>query len=312
VACASVARVSDQASFEAQVAPFRGELRAYCYRLLGSMQDADDALQEALLGAWRGLPGFEGRSALRSWLYTIATHACTKVIAQRPPRQLSIEVSGPTDGVELEPMGVEPIWLEPYRLEAGASYELKESVEIAFVAALQHLPATQRAALILCNVLGFDAAEAAPMLGTTIASLNSALQRARATMEARGPKLSQQATRRALGVDREQALVADFVSAWERSDVSAIVALLTRDAKFSMPPIPNWFHGPAAIGRFFGERIFEMKWRLTPTEASGQLALLCRQGPSFNVGAIAVLTIEGASIAQITGFLDPKVHARFL
>ena len=141
--------------FEARVSPYRKELHAYCYRMLGSVQDADDALQEALLGAWRGLPGFEGRSSLRSWLYRVATNACLRLIGQRPKRVSPFEHSAASSGVELEPMLLEPIWLEPYVADAAASFESLESVELSFVAALQHLPANQRAALILRDVLSF-------------------------------------------------------------------------------------------------------------------------------------------------------------
>ena len=182
--------------FETRVGPYRKELHAYCYRMLGSLQDAEDALQEALLGAWRGIADFEGRSALRSWLYTIATHACVKLIAQRPKRVLPYALAQPATGVDIEPIVEGPLWLEPYPHDAAASYELLESVELAFVVALQHLPATQRAVLVLREVLGFDAAEVAGMLNTSVASVNSALQRARHSVSQQVPATSQQATRR--------------------------------------------------------------------------------------------------------------------
>jgi len=299
-----------EGDFGALVAPYRAELHAHCYRMLGSVHDADDALQDALLGAWRGFAGFEGRSSLRSWLYRIATNACLQRIAKRPKRVLAVEHREAAAGVEIEPPVESVAWLEPYPDDPEASYERRESVELAFVAALQHVPATQRAALILCEVLGFSAAEVAALLETTIASVNSALQRARASLAQRVPKPSQQATLRELGDDRQRVLVTSFVEAWARADVDAILALLVDDARFSMPPIPTWFAGRAAIGRFMSERMFATAWRLVPTRASGQLAFACYQGPEFRLGALNVLTLRGAKIAELTAFLDPAIHAR--
>ena len=311
-----------QDEFDAAVVRYRPELRAYCYRMLGSLHDAEDALQEALLGAWRGLAGFEGRASLRSWLYRIATNACLRVVAARPRRMLPHEAAPAASGVDVEPFVEGPMWLEPYPSEAESSdaqandaqaaFERRESLELAFVAALQHLPATQRAVLVLRDVLGFSAAEVAEQLETSVASVNSALQRAKDTVERKVPPMSQQATLRQLGVAGERALVDAFVNAWGRGDVDAIVALLARDATFTMPPIPTWFDGPAAIARFLRERVFATPWRLEPMRANGgQLAFACYQGPAFGVGALQVVSLEGASIKQITGFLDPAVHARF-
>lgn len=297
--------------FEAHVAPHRADLHAYCYRLLGSVHDADDALQEALLGAWRGFAGYEGRSGIRPWLFKIATNACLRVIAQRPRRMLAIEYAPPTEGVDVAAIVHDPIWLEPYPHDPGASVMALESVEIAFVAALQHLPATQRAALVLCEVLGFSASDAADVLDTTVASVNSALQRARETLSKRVPAKTQQATLRDLGDAKQKELVAAFVRAWEQKDIDGLVALLARDARFTMPPIPTWFDGRDAIARFFAERIFEYEWRLAPLRASAQLAFACRQSPDFRVGAMNVVTLRDDRIVEMTGFLDPAVHARF-
>jgi RNA polymerase sigma-70 factor (TIGR02960 family) len=299
------------AEFEAQVAPLMAELRAYCYRMLGSLQDAEDALQEALLGAWRGLAGFEGRSTLRSWLYRIATHACVRVISRRPRRMLALEYAPASDTTEVGAFVSEPIWLEPYPDDPAANYEQRESVELAFVAALQHLPATQRAVLILREVLGFDAASVAAMLETTVPATNSALQRARKALEQSRSVRSQQATLSDLGEDAQRALVASYVDAWARADVAALVALLADDVRFSMPPIPAWFAGRDMVARFFGERVFATPWRLVPTRASGQLAFACYQGPAFRLGALNVIALRDHSIIEMTGFLDPAVHARF-
>jgi RNA polymerase sigma-70 factor (TIGR02960 family) len=300
------------AEFEAQIAPHRSELHAYCYRMLGSLQDAEDALQEALLGAWQGLDTFEGRSSLRSWLYRIATNACLQLIARRPSRILSAEYSRPTVGVDVASVVEEPIWLEPYPARSDASYEELESVELAFVAALQHLPATQRAVLILREVLGFGAAEVAELIGSSVPAVNSALQRARQAVGERVPPLSQQAALRELGEAKQRELVAAYVDAWARADANALVTLLCRDARFSMPPIPTWFDGRNAVARFFAERVFATPWRLVPLRASGQLAFACYQGPEFRLSALNVVTLDGESIGEMTGFLDPKFHARFL
>jgi RNA polymerase sigma-70 factor (ECF subfamily) len=298
--------------FTEQIEPFRAELRAYCYRVLGSLADAEDALQDTWVGAFRGLQGFEGRSALRSWLYRIATNACLAIVAQRPKRLLATDYApAAVPGSDADAPVLEPFWLEPYPVDAEASFELRESLELAFVATLQNLPANQRAALILRDVLGFEAAEAASVLETSVAALNSALQRARATVEKRRPAQSQQAILRELGEPALRELAARFVEAWGRADASALIALLARDARFSMPPIPTWFDGRDAVVRFFAERVFATPWRLVPMRASGQLAFACYQGPEFRLGALNVVTLRGPIIQEMTGFLDPAVHARF-
>src|SRR6266540_4190630 len=242
------ARAGDEDAFRDLVEPYRGELHAHCYRMLGSLHDADDALQDTLLRAWRGLSGFEAGRPLRPWLYLIATNACLDAIAKRPKRVRPIDVSPPSgEGIGPgEPLTESP-WLEPYPdeilgLEDGyaapeASYEQRESVELAFTAALQHLPARQRAVLILREVLGYSARETAEALETTPVSVDSALQRAHKSIDERAPKQSQQATLRSLGDDALDDIVERFVAAWERNDVEAVVALLTEDARMTMPPL---------------------------------------------------------------------------
>src|SRR3954452_20373492 len=219
------ARTGDEVAFAGLVKPYERELHAHCYRMLGSVFDADDALQDSELRAWKAIKRFEGRSSLRSWLYTIATNACLTQIQRRPKRVLPIDYGPSADPFTGPGQPItETVWLEPYPdtdLEDGlagpaARYEQRESVELAFIAALQNLPATQRAVLILREVLGFSAKEVADALETTVAGVNSALQRARATVEERLPERSQQATLRALGDDELREIVDRYVDAWER------------------------------------------------------------------------------------------------
>ena len=307
--------------FDELVAPYRADLQAHCYRMLGSMHDAEDALQDALIGAWRGLDGFEGRSSLRSWLYRISTNSCLRLLKDRPKRLLSADF-GPPRGPD-DDLGapVDAAWLEPCPDEflplgpPESSYELRESVELAFVAALQHLPANQRAVLIMREVLGFSAAEVAESLDTSVASVTSALQRARKTVEDRVPARSQQATLTALGSEGERELVQKFVTAWENADIAEILTMLTDDVRFTMPPLAAWFDGIDDVGAFIGRHVFATPWRLTPTRSNGQVAFVCHQGTSdgahFAVGAVNVLTFEGNKIKAIQAFLDPAVLARF-
>jgi RNA polymerase sigma-70 factor (ECF subfamily) len=323
-----VARAGDERAYERLVEPHRAELRAHCYRMLGSAHDAEDALQDTLLRAWRGLGGFEGRSLLRSWLYTIATNVCLKAIERRPKRVLPIDygpAADPHDGPG-RPL-VESVWVEPYPDEllalgdglAGpeARYEQRESVELAFIAALQLLPARQRAVLILRDVLGFSAREVAEALDMTPPAVDSALQRAHKTVDDRLPERSQQATLRALGDDGQRAIVARFVHAWERADVDAVVAMLAKDAALTMPPLPSWFRGREAIAAFLGGWPFAggAAWRIVPTHANGQLAFgeytFDAEHGIFIPHGLCVLTFDGAEIAEITVFLGAELIDRF-
>src|ERR671931_1431773 len=272
------ARGGDEQAFARLVEPYRAELHAHCYRMLGSLHDAEDALQEVLLRAWRALGRFEGRSSLRSWLYTIATNTSLTAIERRPKRVLPIDYGPPADphgdGLGVPP--IEQVWVEPYPderlgLEDGyaapeARYELRESVELAFIAALQHLPATQRAVLILREVLGFSAREVAESLDTSVASVNSALQRARKTVDERLPEQSQQATLRTLGDDGLREVVEGYMDAMQRGDVEAVIGLVAQDAVWSMPPLPAWFTGHDTLREFmrFGPLSGDWRWRQVP------------------------------------------------
>ena len=295
---------ADDGAFAELIEPHRRELHAHCYRMLGSVHDADDALQEALLGAWKGRAGFEGRSSLRAWLYAIATNASLRVIERRRRRELP---DGPARGDPRAPLAapLAELWLEPYPDEL-LRYEDREGVELAYVAALQLLPPNQRAALLLRDVLGFSARETAEALDTSVASVNSALQRARAKLERERPARSQQETLRALGDERSRELVARFVDAWNRADVPAIVAMLTEDAHFSMPPLPTWFRGKDDIAAFLTARVFRTTWRFEVTSAERAARHGSAAGDpaaGATARALTVLTFEGEHIAAITAFL---------
>jgi len=328
------ARNGDEGAYQRLVETYRGELHAHCYRMLGSVHDAEDALQDAFLRAWRAISKFEGRSSLRSWLYTIATNTCLTQIEKRPRRALPVDLgpaADPTEGPR-EPL-VESTWIEPYAderfgLEDGlagpeARYEQRESVELAFVAALQHLPANQRAALILCEVLGYSAKEAAETLETSTASVNSALQRARATVSDRLPDQSQQQTLRALGDERVREIVDAYVDAWERADVDAVVSMLTEDAAFTMPPLRTWFGGREQIATFLRLSPLGGEWRWKPLRvtANGQPALAYYawddEQETYLPFALNVLTLRGDKISEVDAFItrsgedpDPEVLAR--
>jgi RNA polymerase sigma-70 factor (ECF subfamily) len=316
------ARAGDQTAFGQVAEPYRRPLHAHCYRMLGSVPDAEDAVQETLLRAWRNLPGFEGRSSLRSWLYSIATNVCLRMIERRPARVLPIDYGQPAD--PHDPFGeplVESTWIEPYAhdrlgLQEGlagpeARYELRESIELSFIAALQHLPPRQRAVLILRDVLGLSGGEVADALETTPAAVYSALQRAHQIVDRRLPDRSQQATLRSLGDDRLRDIVSRYVEAWERSDIDSIIAMLTDDAVLAMPPIPTWYRGHEGVAAALehGPLNGALRWQMTPTFMNGQLAfnaaLWDPAGQAFTPHSRAVLTLRGAEIKQICAFHDP-------
>jgi RNA polymerase sigma-70 factor (ECF subfamily) len=317
------ARRGEDHAFGRLVEPYRPELLAHCYRLLGSVHDADDALQDALLRAWRGLPRFDGRRPLRPWLYKIATNVCLDLIARRPRRWLPVDYGPPRgDGPE-QPR---PVWVEPYPdqqlgLPDGyaspeARYEQREAVELAFIAALQHLPAQQRAVLVLRDVLGFSATEAATVLETTPTSVRSALQRARQTIRARLPSQSQQEAMRSLGDRRLRALAQRLTDALEAGQVEVIVGLLAEDATFAMPPHPNWCRGRDALSRsWLMPAGSPTGLRYLPARANGQLALgAYKLGPQqgcYLPVALDVLSWQGTRVSAITAFRTPEVFPRF-
>ena len=320
----SRARGGDEEAFRELVDPHQGELQLHCYRILGSVQDAEDVLQETLLAAWRGLERFDGRSSLRAWLYRIATNRCLNALRDKGRRPRKVEaIAEPPEPTRRS----EPIWLEPYpdaRLEAVADtspgpearYELREAVSLAFVAALQHLPPRQRAVLVLRDVLGFRAAEVADILETSAAAVKGALQRARTTLKTR---LAARDRERASlpRSPRERQLVARFADAVQSGDVDGVVSLLTDDAWLTMPPQPFEYQGHAAIAGFLHNRaaLRGVPLRLVPTRANGQPAFGCYLPDAETAIArpygLMVLTLESDRISAITWFGDSRVFLHF-
>jgi RNA polymerase sigma-70 factor, ECF subfamily len=322
------ARRGDEGAYGRLIETYRAELHAHCYRMLGSVHDAEDALQEASLRAWKGIGRFEGRSSLRSWLYTIATNTSLNLIARRPSRVLPIDY-GPSADPEGDGLGIPPaesVWVEPYPdqqmgLDEGyaapeARYELREGVELAFVAALQHLPANQRAALVLREVLGFSAQEVADALETSVASVNSALQRARKAVDERLPEQSQQATARALGDEQLERVVEAYMDAMQRGDVDAVVDMLAEDAAWSMPPLPGWFSGRDDLIGFMrmGPLSGDWHWRHALTHANGQPAVASyawyAEDAAYRPFSVDVLTLEGPKVSGITSFITRSTLSR--
>ncbi|TDC97808.1 sigma-70 family RNA polymerase sigma factor [Actinomadura sp. 7K507] len=301
------ARAGNREAFGQLVEPFRDELRAHCYRMLASVHDAEDAVQDTLGRAWRGLGGYEDRGSVRPWLYKIATNRALTLIERRGRREL------PTDMSPAGAPAVETAWVEPYPgrwmawtddLGPEARVLARESVEIAFVAALQHLSASQRAALLLCDVLGYPAREAAEVLETTQAAVNSALQRARKAV----PGISQQRTLEAIGEAAQRELVRRYMAAWEAQDVDSIVAMLAEDAKYSMPPMAAWYEGHAGIRAFLVEGPLRDRWRFVPAQANGQLAfgtyMWDDARAAYVPAGLDLLVLRDTRIAEVVSFLD--------
>jgi RNA polymerase sigma-70 factor (TIGR02960 family) len=311
------ARAGDDQAFRELTEPHRRELQVHCYRILGSIQDAEDLVQETLLAAWRSLEAFEGRASLRAWLYRIATNNCLNALrarSRRPREVPAMDAPAPTRRIE-------PVWLEPYPDvllddDPAARYEAKESIELAFILALDGLPPLQRVVLVLRDVLGFRTGEVAEMLGTGEGSVKGALQRARAALRARQPAADRQ---RAPAPDsaRERELVKRFADAVQSGDVDAVVALLTDGALLTMPPQPLEYQGHEAIAAFLRHRA-ELRGtalRVVPTRANSQPALGCYlPDPQASVArpyGLIVLTLAGDAVAAITWFADTGVFPRF-
>jgi RNA polymerase sigma-70 factor (TIGR02960 family) len=310
------ARAGDGEAFRELTEPYLRELQVHCYRMLGSFEDAEDALQNTLLSAWRSLGGFEGRASVRTWLYRIATHRCLdarRAAGRRPAKEWDVPGVEPPEPTRLG----EVVWLQPFPdalLEGAievppgpeARYEQMEAVSLAFVTALQALPPRQLAVLVLRDVLGFHAGEVADMLDSTVESVNSALKRARAGLQRRRSPIADHKPPPVAGSPAEDALVARFVRAWESADLNGLVALLTDDVFMSMPPMPFEYQGPDVVARFcaglFGAG---RRFDLVPARANGQPAfgayLRAPNGISHGVG-LYVLTLTGDRICAMTRF----------
>jgi RNA polymerase sigma-70 factor (ECF subfamily) len=327
-ALVSALRAGDEAAFNELADRHRGELLLHCYRMLGSFHDAEDMLQETMIRAWRGLASFQGRSALRSWLYKIATNVCLDALASRRRRVLPSTIQAaaapgdPTPGPALEQPWIEPLpdalidvrpWVNP-----EAHYDAQESVTLSFLATLQTLPSRQRAVLILRDVLGFGAAEVADLLDASVASVNSALQRARVSM--RTFRSMSTSAAQAASSEQTASLLSRYVEAWEAPDAGRLVALLREDVVFTMPPLPLWYRGRAAIRWFLEENLFKPdaqgRFRLVASRANASPAFAVYErdaAGTYRPGALQVLSIEDGEIATIHDFLgfDIQLFARF-
>jgi len=312
----SRARAGDGEAFRELTEPYRRELQVHCYRMLGSFQDAEDALQDTLLAAWQGLKGFEGRASIRTWLYRIATNRCLNArrsASRRPAKEWDIAEYEPPEPTRFG----EIVWLEPFPdallegvmdvpLGPEARYEQAESISLAFVTALQVLPPRQLAVLVLRDVLGFHANEVADMLDSTIDSVNSLLKRARAGLQRRLPTIADREPAPAPDSPDERVTVAEFVRAYESGDLDALVALLTDDVFLSMPPVPLEYEGRDVVARFYASMIGSgRRFDLVPTRANGQPAfgayLRASTGIRHGTGLL-VLTLTGDRICSVTRF----------
>jgi RNA polymerase sigma-70 factor (TIGR02960 family) len=317
------ARAGDEAAFRKLTDPHGRELQVHCYRMLGSVQDAEDMVQETLLAAWRNLEAFEGRASLRSWLYRIATNRCLDMLRARSRRPREVQAM---DDSPAPTRRADPVWLEPYPdvlLEdvperapgPAARYEARESIELAFIVALQNLPPRQRAALVLRDVLGFRTAEIAEMLDTSELSIKGALQRARATLQARLPTADRERAPLPNSAS-ERELVGRFADAFQGGDVDELVSLLTDDALLTMPPLPLEYQGHEAIAAFLRYRVplRGAPMHVVPTRANTQPALGCYLQDAHAAIArpfgLIVLTLEGDRVSAVTRF-DATVFPYF-
>jgi len=321
----NAARAGDQEAFAQLIEPYRRQILVHCYRILGSFDDAEDTLQETLVRVWKRLDSFEGRSSLRAWLYKVATNASLDALDSRRVRGLPKELYPRGEpSRQLPPPSQEVTWVEPLRDEwiddqpniyPEARYEVRESITLAFVAALQKLPGRQRAVLLLCDVMGWSSREAAEILDMTAAAVNSALQRARETL-----KQTERKTRPARSNEQLSALLARYVAAWETADSSALIAVLREDVALTMPPLPVWFAGRADIQAFLDGSLFKsyapFRVRLVPVRANGSPAFAVYQMDQegiYRAAALHILTIDNGAIREINDFLtfDVQLFSRF-
>ena len=325
----AAAVAGERDAFSRVTGRYRRELQVHCYRMLGSIEDAEDLVQETLLRAWRRRETYQQRSTLRAWLYGIATNACLDALEKRSRRLLPTEVVPPADPLAPTPPASEIAWLGPYPdtlldevVDDSAGPEelafAQETIELAFLVAIQHLPPRQRAVLILRDLLNWSASETARMLDMTVVAANSALQRARDTLARRLPSERASWARAEVADPQEQVLLQRYVEAWERYDVDGLVELLAEDARFAMPPMTAWYAGRGAIGTFLATH--PLSGRLprhlrVPTRANRQPAFAIffegeHGAPPQPVG-IEVFRIEGGLIAEVDVFLQPELVAAF-
>lgn len=331
----AAARQGNSDRFGELTEPYRRELLVHCYRILGSLHDAEDLVQETFLRAWRRLDTYEGRASFRSWLYKIATNACLDVLDQRRSRRfLPIDVLPASDpGGQITPPGPEMTWLEPFpdewlsdksALNPEARYSDSESISLAFLTALQILPPRQRAILILRDVLDFSAGETAEVLELTLPSVNSALHRARATLAQRYQGREPEGLKSSPTDERTQWLLDQFVQAWETADVKGLVALLKEDAALAMPPSPSWYQGREAIRLFIAATVFADggmfsgtatgRWRLLRTQANAAPTFAIYQraeGNKYQSFGVHVLDLDNDGFTQIISFIDPSLPSHF-
>ncbi len=327
-AVVAAARAGDESAFGALVERHQRELQLHCYRMLGSFEESEDLVQETFLRAWRKRMSFEGRSTFRAWLYGIATNACLDALARNPRRALPRQAAPAKDSSTALGPPAEIPWLQPYpdrllegiasgEAEPDAAVVAKETIELAFLAAIQHLPPRQRAALILRDVLGWSAAESASLLDSSVAAVNSALQRARATLKQHLPerRLEWAASHPS---EEERAVLERYMEAHEEADAQALAELLREDARFTMPPLPTWYEGREAIMAAFVPAIFGPDaigdFRLVPTGANRQPAAanyVRRRGEAeYRALALDVLRIENGAVVEITAFV-PELFPAF-
>lgn len=315
----------NQTSFEALTDPYRYELLIHCYRILGSLEDAEDALQETMLRGWRHFESLKKQMALRAWLYRIATNVCLDAVDKRKSRSLPTLTHPPAVPLDsLPPLNGEYSWIDPlpefyvnsYIKSPEQSYESLEQVTLAFLAMLQHLPGRQRAVLILCDVLDWKTREVADALDMTVVAVNSALQRARMTLK----KHQENDVASDVASPELSALLARYVEAWQTADLSSLISLLHDDAKLTMPPFPIWFRGRGDIGGFFQRFVFAGRnvgdFRMEATHSNGRPAFLLYQrdeNGNYPLAALHLLTIQGGKITQIDDFLafDAALFSRF-
>lgn len=320
------ALAGDPAAFASLTEPYRNELLSHCYRMLGSLEDAEDQIQETYLRAWRRLETYQGKGSLRAWLYKIATNICLDALSLRPKRSLPVELYPPMD--PSTPLGLpvkEPVWIQPYPdellapVEASpdALYESRESISFAFMIALQEIPARQRCALILSDVLDWQAVEIADILSTSVSAVNSLLHRARSIMKKHYQHYTEDQPR--LTEERQQQILEHYLHAWETADIDGIVSLLTQDAKFPMPPLPSWYQGRTAIRAFLMATSLAGdaagRWRLIPIRANGLpgFAFYMRDENTdkYLPFALQVLSIEGELLSNVTTFGAPELFPVF-